>query len=261
MAENPFKKVGSFVADELLGFDDARNVVAGLKEGDLKKAAKAAGSGLLEIGTTVGAVAAAVPTGGGSIAAKGAQVAAKQAAKAGVKAVARNSATDAITGGGNVGQQFRGSVETITKPLVKPPKTKPGDLPGAPGYPRTPTKPGDLPGAPGYPKPAPAPKPEPKPLPKPLPKPIPAPRPAPAPKPAPKPEPKPALKPLPSKGKAPKTGTGKTPGTSTGPNRSPQFRNIPRIPGGAGLATGLGYMLGKKSDKKDEGPWNPSAIV
>jgi hypothetical protein len=24
---------------------------------------------------------------------------------------------------------------------------------------------------------------------------------------------------------------------------------------------GAAYLLGKKSDKKDEGPWNPSAIV
>lgn len=259
MAENPFKKVGSFVADELLGFDDARNVVAGLKEGDLGKAAKAAGAGLLEIGSTVGAAAAAVPTLGGSVAAKGAQVAAKQAAKAGVKAAVKSSADDVVTGGARVGQQFRGGVGTITKPSITPPKTKPGDLPGAPGYPRTPSKPGDLPGAPGYPKPAPAPKPAPKPLPKPLPKPAPAPA-KPAPKPA-KPATKPAVAPKTSKATKPDASTGKAPGTSPSSKMGPQFKNLPKMAGGAGLATGLGYMLGKKSDKKEEGPWNPSAIV
>lgn len=256
MAENPFKKVGSFVADELLGFDDARNVVAGLKEGDLGKAAKAAGAGLFEIGTTVGAAAAAVPTLGGSVAAKGAQVAAKQAAKAGVKAAVKNSADNVVTGGGKVGQQFRGSVDTITKPLVKPPKTKPGDLPGAPGYPRTPTKPGDLPGAPGYPKPAPAPKPEPKPLPKPLPKPAPAPV---KPAPAPKPEPKPAVAPKPAKGTKPKSSTSIKTKASTATNLPKFTRQFSKL--SVPTAIGGAYLLGKKSDKKDEGPWNPSAIV
>jgi outer membrane biosynthesis protein TonB len=250
MAENPFKKVGSFIADELLGFDDARNVVAGLKEGDLKKAAKAAGAGVLEIGSTVAAAAAAAPTLGGSVAAKGAQVAAKQAAKAGVNAAVRN------TGGGNVGQQFRGSVETL--PKIKPVKPKPGDLPGAPGYPRTPTKPGDLPGAPGYPKPAPAPAPAPKPLPKPLPKPAPAPvKPAPAPKPEPKPKPAVAPKPKPAKGTKPKSSTSTSAKSATNlPKFTRQFSKL-SVP----TAMGAAYLLGKKSDKKDEGPWNPSAIV
>jgi hypothetical protein len=43
----------------------------------------------------------------------------------------------------------------------------------------------------------------------------------------------------------------------------PQFRNLPKMGPGAGLplAAGLGFLLGKKSEKKDEGPWNPSAIV
>lgn len=248
MADNPLKKVGNFVSNELLGADDAANVVKHLAKGEFGSAAKSAATGLFEIGSTVGAVAAAVPTLGGSVAAKGAQVAAKQGAKAAVKAATKSSADEVIAGGGKVGQQFRGSVDTIVKPkpYVKP-TTKPGDLPGAPGYPRQPkptTKPGELPGAPGYPKPTPKPLPT-KPAPKPTTKPTPKPTTKPTTKPSTKPTTKPSKKPTPAPAGAPGS----------------QWKNLPAAAPALGLAALAGRALLPKSDKKEEGPWNPSAIV
>jgi hypothetical protein len=267
MAENPFKKVGSFVADEMLGLDDFGRVFTKAASGDVSGALKSAAAGALELGSTVltggsGTVAKQALKAGAKSAIK---TGAKESGEAGVKAGAKSPTFKSSPGPSDLmGQQFQPKAGTITKPKPPVKPTKPGDLPGAPGYPRTPAKPGDLPGAPGYPKPAPKPepKPEPKPAPapKPLPKPLPKPAPAPVkPEPAPKPEPKPAVapKPKPAKGKKPKssTSTSAKPATNL-PKFTRQFSklSVPTAIGGA-------YLLGKKSDKKDEGPWNPSAIV
>lgn len=89
---NPFKKVGSFITDELLGVDDIKRAVSKASKGDFAGAAKSAGTALFEAGTTIASGVAAVPTGGASVAAKGAQVAAKQAAKQGVKQITKETA-------------------------------------------------------------------------------------------------------------------------------------------------------------------------
>jgi hypothetical protein len=57
------KKVGRFVANELLGVDDMRRVVKYVRQGDFKKAAKSAGAAAAEIGTTVVPVAAGAKVG------------------------------------------------------------------------------------------------------------------------------------------------------------------------------------------------------
>jgi hypothetical protein len=249
VAENPLKKIGGFVANEMLGLDDFGRVFTKASEGDVTGALKSAAAGALELGSTV-------LTGGAGTVAKqavksGVKSAIKTGTKEGVEAGAKSSTFKGSPGPSDLmGAQFQPKAGTITKPKPPVKPTKPGDLPGAPGYPRTPAKPGDLPGAPGYPKPAPAPKPLPKPVPKPIIKPAPKPETKPAPKPA--PVPKPAVK---------KT-TKKTTDTSTKlklpPAIGPQFKGIvpAAIIGGAALKALL-----PKSDKKEEGPWNPSAIV
>lgn len=260
MADNPLKKVGGFVANEMLGIDDFGRVFTKAMEGDVSGALKSAGAGALELGSTL------LTGGTGTVA--------KQGAKAGIKAAVKQGAKESVEAGVKagvkapkfgsapgpsdlLGSQFKPKAGTITKPKVTPKPTKPGDLPGAPGYPRTPAKPGDLPGAPGYPRPLPAPKPAPKPLPKPKPKPAPAP--APAPKPAPKPATKPAVKPSTKPTTKPKSEV------ETKPSTGPQWKNLPKALPAAGLGVGAamlgGALLRGKKDKKEEGPWNPSAIV
>jgi len=250
MADNPLKKVGGFVANEMLGIDDFGRVFTKAMEGDVSGALKSAGAGALELGSTL------FTGGAGTVA--------KQGAKAGIKAAIKQGAKESVEAGVKagvkapkfgsapgpsdlIGSQFKPKAGTITKP--KPAPTKPGDLPGAPGYPRTPAKPGDLPGAPGYPKP------KPLPTPKPVPKPTPKPTTKPAPKPATKPSVKPSTKPT----TKPKSEV------ETKPSTGPQWKNLPKALPAAGLGVGAamlgGALLRGNKDKKEEGPWNPSAIV
>ena len=71
------KKIGKFVANELLGVDDARRAVQKAKKGDIKGALKSAGAAAFEIGTTATAAGK-----GGMLAAKaGAKLVGKEAAK------------------------------------------------------------------------------------------------------------------------------------------------------------------------------------
>lgn len=71
--ESVVKKVGKFVANELLGVDDAKRAVSKARKGDIKGAIKSAAAGALEAGTTL--------TGAGV----GAKVGAKVGLKAGEK--------------------------------------------------------------------------------------------------------------------------------------------------------------------------------
>lgn len=68
--ESVVKKVGGFVANELLGVDDAKRAVNKARKGDIKGAIKSAATGALEAATTV----------------SGAGIGAKLGAKAGLKA-------------------------------------------------------------------------------------------------------------------------------------------------------------------------------
>lgn len=88
-------KAGGFVANELLGVDDFKRTANYVRKGQFGKAGKSALTGISELGSTVGAAVAAVPTGGGSIAAKGALIAAKQGAKVGAKAAVKQGAKSA----------------------------------------------------------------------------------------------------------------------------------------------------------------------
>lgn len=88
-ATSAIKSTGSFVANELLGVDDFKNVGSAVSKGDWWGAAKSLGEGVFELGTTVGAVAAAIPTGGASIAADAARIAAKQGGKEAVEVGAK----------------------------------------------------------------------------------------------------------------------------------------------------------------------------
>ena len=68
--ESVVKKVGGFVANELLGVDDAKRAINKARSGDIKGAIKSAATGALELGTTV----------------SGAGIGAKLGAKVGLKA-------------------------------------------------------------------------------------------------------------------------------------------------------------------------------
>ena len=77
--ESTLKKVGRFVANEMLGVDDAKRAVSKARKGDIKGAIKSAATAALEAGTTV----------------SGAGLAAKAGAKIGLtagKAAARKEA-------------------------------------------------------------------------------------------------------------------------------------------------------------------------
>ncbi len=54
--ESTAKKVGRFVANELLGVDDARRAVNKARKGDIKGALKSAAAGAIELGTSATAV-------------------------------------------------------------------------------------------------------------------------------------------------------------------------------------------------------------
>jgi hypothetical protein len=77
--ESNLKKVGRFVANEMLGVDDAKRAISKARKGDIKGAIKSAATGALEAGTTL----------------SGAGIAAKAGAKIGLtagKAAARKEA-------------------------------------------------------------------------------------------------------------------------------------------------------------------------
>ena len=83
---------GSFIANELLGVDDFRNTVSHASRGEWGSAAKSLATGAFEAGSSAFAVAAAIPTFGGSLAARGAVVAGKQGAKQVAKEVVQQEA-------------------------------------------------------------------------------------------------------------------------------------------------------------------------
>jgi hypothetical protein len=250
VAENPLKKVGRFITDEMLGVDDFGRVFTKAAEGDVAGALKSAGAGVLELGTTVF-------TGGSGTAAKvgikaGVKTTAKQKAKETVETSVKSGTVKGAPGPSDLmGSQFRDPAIKPATP-VKPPSTKP-----QPWYPSKPAeKPNDLPGAPGYPRPKPV-----TPTPKPIPKPAPTPRPAPTPKPAPKPTPKPAPSPKPAPKPKVKTDskTAPLPVPATKPSIGAQFKSLPFLPA-AGLGIAAGMLAGKKKNE-EQGPWNPSAII
>lgn len=84
MADNVAKKVGRFVANEMLGIDDVKRAVSKAKQGDIKGAVKSAATAALEAGSTV--------SGAGLGAKLGAKVAAKAAEKTVVKRAAEAGA-------------------------------------------------------------------------------------------------------------------------------------------------------------------------
>ncbi len=123
MAENPFKKVGRFVTDEMLGLDDFGRVFTKAAEGDVTGALKSAGAGALELGSTI------FTGGAGTVVKQGAKAAVKQ----GAKQTAKSGVVKGAPGPSDLmGQQFKGSSVKPATP-VKPPDTKP-----QPWYPKKP---------------------------------------------------------------------------------------------------------------------------
>lgn len=298
---NPFKKVGSFITDELLGVDDIKRAVSKASKGDFAGAAKSAGTALFEAGTTIAAGAAAIPTGGGSLAAKGAQVAAKQAAKQGVKQITKETAesvakSKVISGAAKstpdaikaVPRQWAevaprqttvgrgGGVSVQTRPVKAPPKT--GTTPGYPLNPAQRPTPG------GYPKPghstdfdpwspgrSPVPSPRPIPYPE-RPRPnVPAvPKPAPVrPKATPKTKTPTAvgLPGLPKMGKPGEIKPAESVKVETKPTTKTEVKAAPKVSRAAKVATGVaaatiaGAALLPKKKEEGNGTFNPSAIV
>jgi len=80
--DSNLKKAGRFVANELLGIDDAKRAVNKARKGDIKGALKSAAAGALELGTTATAVG------------KGGMLAAKVGAKAVSKKTVEKASTD-----------------------------------------------------------------------------------------------------------------------------------------------------------------------
>jgi hypothetical protein len=76
---------GNFIKNELLGIDDFSKIGSEISKGHWWDAAKSYGTGVLELGTTVAAIVAAVPTGGASLGAKAAIVAGRQLGKQAIK--------------------------------------------------------------------------------------------------------------------------------------------------------------------------------
>ena len=67
MADNAAKKVGRFVANEMLGVDDVKRAVSKAKKGDVRGALKSAATAAFEVGTSATAIGK-----GGALAAKAA---------------------------------------------------------------------------------------------------------------------------------------------------------------------------------------------
>jgi hypothetical protein len=80
--DSNLKKAGRFVANELLGVDDAKRAVNKARKGDIKGALKSAAAGALELGTTATAVG------------KGGMIAAKIGAKTVSKKTVEKTSTD-----------------------------------------------------------------------------------------------------------------------------------------------------------------------
>lgn len=249
--------VGSFISNELLGIDDFRNTVSHASKGNWGAAAKSLSTGAFELGTSIGAAVAAVPTLGGSLAAKGAVVAGRQGAKVVAKETAKQGAKSSpvkyqtvipqqvtarakelVTAGGGAlergGRFVDDFVDTLApaKPKIKPikipdpkapkPKIEPIKIPDPKKTPAKPLSP-NPPVKPGtYPpyrpgKPSPVPPPSTRP---PLPSRRPEPLPAP-PRPTPQPGPQPKPQPKPSTRPAPLPGTRPQPQPQPGPQPRP----------------------------------------
>lgn len=116
-----WSKAGGFVANELLGVDDLKRTANYVRKGQFGKAAKSAAAGAVELGSTIGAAAAAIPTGGGSIAAKGALIAAKQGVKVGAKAAAKQAAKSTARAAERkaVGSGLKAAGKAVVKSPVK----------------------------------------------------------------------------------------------------------------------------------------------
>lgn len=106
------KSVAEFVRDETLGFDDFGWAVKNASEGNWMEAAKSAVGGAVELGSTVAAVAAAVPSLGGSLGALG--------AKQGAKKILAKGAAQSLDDVGKVGmEQAIKNADTIAANKLK----------------------------------------------------------------------------------------------------------------------------------------------
>jgi hypothetical protein len=120
---------GNFIKNELLGVDDFSKLRGQMKKHQWKNMAKSLAEGSFELGTTIAAVAAAAPTGGGSLAARSAMVAAKQGGKSVAKTGAKMASKEAAKTGAKTvvtkaGKAYaegsvRGAVRGTGKGVVK----------------------------------------------------------------------------------------------------------------------------------------------
>lgn len=86
--DSRLKKAGKFIANELLGVDDARRAVKYARKGEFKKAAKSAGAAVVEAGSTVLPIAAGAKV--GTVAGKAtARAVAKESGKKSLQAANR----------------------------------------------------------------------------------------------------------------------------------------------------------------------------
>lgn len=88
--ESTAKKVGRFVANEMLGIDDAKRAVSKARKGDIKGAIKSAATAALEAGTTVSGAGLAAKA-GAKIGLTAGKAAARKEAKAVGKQVLKES--------------------------------------------------------------------------------------------------------------------------------------------------------------------------
>ena len=89
--ESVVKKVGGFVANELLGVDDAKRAISKARQGDIKGAIKSAATGALELGTTVSGVGVGAKL-GAKVGLKAGEKVAESAAKRTAQAVGQKVA-------------------------------------------------------------------------------------------------------------------------------------------------------------------------
>lgn len=101
MADNVAKKVGRFVANEMLGVDDVKRAVSKAKKGDVKGALKSAATAAFEVGTSATAIGK-----GGAL-----------AAKAAAKSISKKTVEDTST---KVGQNVGKRIAETTKPSKYP---------------------------------------------------------------------------------------------------------------------------------------------
>jgi hypothetical protein len=110
--DSNLKKAGRFVANELLGVDDARRAVSKARKGDYKGALKSAATGAFELGTTATAVGK-----GGMLAAKaGSKMVSKKtiekaSTEVGQRAGRRTAETTKVSNVSREGKKFTKKVE------------------------------------------------------------------------------------------------------------------------------------------------------